>query len=181
MGEDILHFYSNIVPSLPPHSVIVEVGIWTGRSLIHLAKLIREWQLAAAIYGVDTFDGGPDATREMRDYIKLHGGSLYDLCQRALQKNDVDDIVRLIKLPSVEAAKQFHGKNCSLVFIDASHKYRDVYNDIKAWLPTIRPGYYLAGHDYSSEGVRRAVDKFLKVSTFGNCWFMRTPAANSGG
>ena len=35
-----------------------------------------------------------------------------------------------------------------LVYIDASHWYDDVVNDINTWLPKIKNGGYLAGHDY---------------------------------
>lgn len=53
-----------------------------------------------------------------------------------------------------------------LVFIDANHEYTHVKQDILAWLPKVRPGGILAGHDYEPEipmfcGVKRAVDEIF--------------------
>jgi predicted O-methyltransferase YrrM len=47
-----------------------------------------------------------------------------------------------------EASKLFPDEHFDLVYIDASHWYDDVVNDINTWLPKIKSGGYLAGHDY---------------------------------
>lgn len=49
-----------------------------------------------------------------------------------------------------------------LVFIDGDHTYNQVKADIKAWLPHIKPGGILCGHDYGFEtwpGVKQAFDE----------------------
>ncbi len=51
-----------------------------------------------------------------------------------------------------------------LVFIDGNHDYEFVKEDIELWLPKIRNGGILAGHDYhivgdDFPGVKRAVDE----------------------
>lgn len=47
-----------------------------------------------------------------------------------------------------DANKLFLDEYLDLVYIDASHRYEDVINDIKTWLPKIKKGGYLSGHDY---------------------------------
>ncbi|MES2199322.1 MAG: class I SAM-dependent methyltransferase [Chlamydiota bacterium] len=52
------------------------------------------------------------------------------------------------------------------MFIDGNHDYDFVKEDIKLWLPKVRAGGILAGHDYDPEGkefsgVKRAVDELL--------------------
>jgi predicted O-methyltransferase YrrM len=53
------------------------------------------------------------------------------------------------------------------VFIDGSHNYDDVLVDIDTWIPMIRPGGLLCGHDYEMggdgvyNGVARAVQQKL--------------------
>jgi hypothetical protein len=56
--------------------------------------------------------------------------------------------------------------SADFVYIDAFHDYDAVSSDIAAWLPAIRPGGLLAGHDYYDGhrgsglyGVKRAVDE----------------------
>lgn len=72
-----------------------------------------------------------------------------------------------VKLPSVEAAKRYNDGAFDLVFIDANHDYPFVVEDIEAWLPKVRKGGILSGHDYNNtkkygnrfKGVDRAVDE----------------------
>jgi predicted alpha/beta hydrolase family esterase len=66
------------------------------------------------------------------------------------------------------------------VFIDADHKYESVKADIAAWLPKVRPGGHIAGHDYHSDwpGVQKAVDEVLGKGKFvvrGHSWFCGIP------
>ena len=50
-----------------------------------------------------------------------------------------------------------------LVYIDASHWYNDVINDINCWLPKIKSGGYLSGHDYvPNVDVTKAVNGCFK-------------------
>lgn len=51
------------------------------------------------------------------------------------------------------------------VFVDAGHKYDAVFHDILIWLPKIRKGGWMIGHDYGSKHhpeVKQAVDDFFK-------------------
>jgi len=47
------------------------------------------------------------------------------------------------------------------VYIDASHRYEDVAADIDFWLPLVKKGGIIAGHDYAHKflGVIKAVDE----------------------
>jgi len=64
-----------------------------------------------------------------------------------------------------------------LVFIDASHDYDDVLNDINVWSKIVRPGGAICGHDYTTfPGVKKAVDERFKgkASLLGSSiWMMR--------
>jgi hypothetical protein len=65
-----------------------------------------------------------------------------------------------------------------LVFIDADHSYEGVKADIEAWLPKVKVGGWIGGHDYKSPrfpGVERAVhERFDQVEHGANStWFWR--------
>jgi len=67
------------------------------------------------------------------------------------------------KADSIDAASRYNRDSFHLIYIDASHEYADVKRDIKAWLPKVKPGGVIAGHDYSRgwPGVRKAVDEIF--------------------
>lgn len=70
---------------------------------------------------------------------------------------------------SVDAAARIEDAQLDFVYIDARHDYESVREDLVAWLPKVRPGGLLAGHDYVDGvrngtvfEVRRAVDEFFR-------------------
>ncbi len=78
------------------------------------------------------------------------------------------DRVTIHRADSVEVARDFADGSLDLVFLDADHSYPGIKRDIAAWLPKVRRGGWLGGHDYHNsgdprhhfEGVDRAVDEF---------------------
>jgi hypothetical protein len=67
---------------------------------------------------------------------------------------------------STHAAERVAPASADFVYIDARHDYDAVSADIAAWLPRVRPGGLLAGHDYydgerggTRYGVKRAVEE----------------------
>lgn len=56
--------------------------------------------------------------------------------------------VEIIKGYSVPTAKLFVDESLDFVYLDADHTYDAVYADIEAWLPKVRPGGIIAGHDF---------------------------------
>jgi predicted O-methyltransferase YrrM len=72
-----------------------------------------------------------------------------------------------------EASKLFEDGSLDGVFIDADHSYEAVKQDIQNWLPKIRVGGILAGHDYNStfQEVMKAVNELLHgFGLYGQCW-----------
>ena len=70
---------------------------------------------------------------------------------------------------SVIVAKMVPDKWLDFVFIDADHSYQSVYEDLQAWVPKVRDGGIVSGHDYFRKdqiGVIRAVDKFIEESGY---------------
>jgi predicted O-methyltransferase YrrM len=62
---------------------------------------------------------------------------------------------------SADVAGTFDDDIFDIVFVDADHSEASVRRDVGAWLPKVKPGGVIAGHDYGSKnhaGVKIAVD-----------------------
>jgi predicted O-methyltransferase YrrM len=84
-------------------------------------------------------------------------------------------VVTPLRADSVEASKTVADGSVDCLFIDAAHDYESVKKDITAWLPKVKKGGILAGHDWSWHGVRTAVQELLPnaVPTNEDCWVYR--------
>jgi hypothetical protein len=82
-------------------------------------------------------------------------------------------------MDSINASKIYKDKTIDFIFIDANHDYDNVKKDIEAWLPKVKIGGIIAGHDYimcSWPGVVNAVNDFFvgkNILTSGKCWIYK--------
>ena len=89
--------------------------------------------------------------------------------------------IHKVKKSSVEASKDFKDGSLDLVYIDAAHDYESVKQDILTWLPKIKKGGFIAGHDYRYDpniGVYNAVNDIFvndyKIISFPDSSFIIT-------
>jgi predicted O-methyltransferase YrrM len=168
---DILPWYWQIATELPKGSEIVEVGVYLGRSMLLLAERLRELGHGeeTRIVGVDSPNpkppcGPPDHHRLLANLRDRRGA--YEPVR-----------VEMAFCDSVEGATRFQDRSLTLVFIDALHAEESVREDITAWLPKVKPGGLLSGHDYGQwdcPGVKPAVDDLLgAVSHENTVWWKR--------
>lgn len=57
--------------------------------------------------------------------------------------------VEILWATSHEAAKQVEDESLDWIFIDANHTFPYVVEDVNDWVPKVRPGGLIAGHDFS--------------------------------
>jgi len=84
----------------------------------------------------------------------------------------------ILRMYSVEAEKIIKDNSLDFVFIDGDHSYAGVKKDIKLWLPKVKKGGWIGGHDYNHSrlpGVKKAVDEvFNNLELDDNrTWFVR--------
>jgi hypothetical protein len=124
----------------------VEVGVYKGRMMRRVMRSavgpsLEEW------YAVDTWEsnegwypGCGDQAAWDRVYL---GTCKYMPWFPAL---------RVIKSKSVEAATMFQDGHFDMVYLDGDHTTKGVLSDIRAWLPKVKRGGLMAGHDYALGG-----------------------------
>lgn len=150
--------YDMIFESLKEGGTFVEVGVFEGKSLCYMGELAMLNNKDVTLHGVDIFAGVDHWDNKYG--ADKPGLGLYESAKANLAQAGVN--AHLHKLSSKEAAAIFPN-NLEAVYIDAAHDYENVKLDIRLWLPKIKNGGILAGHDYGSSwpGVILAVDEVL--------------------
>lgn len=139
--------YDDIIEKLPDNSIFVEVGVWKGRSISYAVVESINKNKNIKFYAVDTFKGSPGEPQIMANGSVVNK-TLYDEFISNIES--IKDHIITYKKSSVQAAKLFEDNSIDFVFIDASHKYENVKKDLLAWLPKIKKGGFIGGHDYAS-------------------------------
>jgi predicted O-methyltransferase YrrM len=138
---------------------IVEIGVYQGRcTALWNVELINS-QIDYEYFAIDHFRGSAEHSKNV-DYFQLTINNLRPLL----------DKINIVQKASIEASKLMPNEYFDIVYIDASHDYKSVKEDILHWLPKVRQGGVICGDDYSPRwlGVIRAVDETLgKVNRSG--------------
>lgn len=169
---DFKQLYDEVVEQLD-YGIIVEVGVWFGRSIIYLGELIKQSGKDIRVYGVDPWVMKPKYKVHFNGVVPT-GDEILQSCYNAIERAGLLDIISLIRSPSFNASYRFNDKSLDFVFLDGDHSYDSVKKDILVWRPTIKDGGMLAGHDYDWPEVKQAVESFkLPTEVFQRCWKMR--------
>ncbi|WP_237213208.1 class I SAM-dependent methyltransferase [Falsiroseomonas oryziterrae] len=151
--------------------LIVEVGVWKGASVIHMAKLLRQHGVDGVVLAVDTWLGSSENWLSDIWFPSLQTQDGYPTLYRTFVANvleaDVQDLVLPLPLDSGNAAVLLRqrGIMADMLHVDAGHDLGSVEADLRAWWPLLRAGGALIGDDYFPAGdrwpgVKAAFDTF---------------------
>ena len=160
--------YKQMVKKFPTGSKFVEIGCWKGKSSAYMTIEIINSGKNIDFYCIDVWDNSSEDLK-MLDTTHIYEVFLSNM--KPLNEHFIP-----IRMPSVEAAKHFKDNSLDFVFIDADHSYESIKEDIIAWLPKVKEGGILAGHDYhisgnSWKGVIKAVNELIDdFDTSEFCW-----------
>lgn len=167
----VLALYREAVANAADGDRLVELGCWKGKSFSMLLVEAANSGKQLNVYGVDHFRGSAFEEPMQHEAACIN---IYVVCHENAQRAQYP--FSLWKEASPDAAGKFEDGSLAFVFIDASHDYASVAADIRAWLPKVKPGGVLAGHDFGMSGVAHAVKELLPVfEQPGCCWVCRVP------
>ena len=159
-----------LVDSVPDNGVFIEGGAWLGKSSSFLCDYAGD---RINIFIIDTWRGSQnelDTTHKLATETDIYKIFLENMGERKFTP---------IRKDSVEASKDFEDESCDVVYIDMEHTYEAVKKDIESWLPKVKYGGYIAGHDYTihAPGVQKAVHEFFpknKITVMnGSAWIVK--------
>lgn len=136
--------------------VVLEIGCYKGRSTTAIALV------GNTVLSVDDFSlrwvAEPDARLEEERHMaaedfgrvvkRLNGRAVHVRADTKLHAKRLEGALRMLFPDGIGGA-----------FIDASHDYESVSNDIALCKRVVRLGGVICGHDWNLEGVRRAAEE----------------------
>ena len=161
-----------LIDNVPVMEKVAEIGIWKGHTVRYMLRntgdkikeywAIDPWTLFPPGHGRVTL-------KTMDDWNGMYKRLCLDMVR-------FHPVLKVMRLTSDQAAPLFPNHYFDLVFIDAMHDYENVKKDINLWLPKVKPGGVLSGHDYGvrkQPGVKIAVDELftdIQTDTFSTVW-----------
>lgn len=143
-------FYEQIARWIPQNGVWVEVGVYWGESFRWGTVACLNEGKNVRMVAVDAF---PDAWHH-------HGTPMEQMFHSHMEP--LAGHYETIRAESSEAAANFADGSVDFVFIDANHTAEFVRRDVLAWLPKVKPGGIIAGHDYNlPHEVKPVVDEIF--------------------
>jgi hypothetical protein len=164
--------YEEVVNAAPEEGAhFVEFGVLKGASAAHMASLIYDSNKKIQFDAVDWFKGSvefrdikgvfPDGMEDVEKRTQW----LYELAKSNLKPATDLGLVNVIKKSVKEAIVDYADESLDFVYHDASHEYEDLMEELPLIWNKVKPGGYMAGHDYSNwgfPGVARAVNLFAE-------------------
>ncbi len=163
-----------VLDRLPKGPVVgAEIGVWRG--YMSVALLSRR---DLTLYMVDNWEGLSEPGYTSEDQPCNMEFATSNTVYAAPRRH-------ILQMDSVEAAKRLDDGSLDFVFIDADHSYKAVVDDIQAWMPKIKKGGWLSGHDYNNPRgpwgaeVKQAVDEAVEKNGWKleldqqTTWFVR--------
>jgi hypothetical protein len=164
---------SAVIKRLPQGARAAEVGVLLGMMSEYMLRQRKDIDLLM-IDSWQTADKQPDAYRATGDVHANHTDArrVADHRQQAEKRaRNFPGRAHIMAMSSSAAAEQVEDASLDLVFLDADHSYPGVCDDLAFWVPKVKPGGWIGGHDYQNRepaydfsGVDRAVEEWAAAT-----------------
>jgi len=150
-----------IIKTLGNNIVGCEVGVWRG---YNLCQILENCENINKMYAIDEYkaymDWDGEVTEEMIEYSKSLANYHLSLLPEESKK------VNFLEMKSDKAVTHINDNELDFIFIDGDHSYEFAYKDFCNFYSKVRSNGLFAGHDYSLQGVNKALLQFLKENNY---------------
>jgi len=139
----------------------VEIGVFRG----DFSKMILE-KNPLYLYLIDPFEHSLETYGEGQITTAYSDEEDFSLVRKRFEN---DHRVKVLKYYSFDIVSTFQDNYFDWIYHDGSHLYKDLKRDLIEWLPKLKEGGIMAGHDYTEnykDAVGRAVDEFCVEYNF---------------
>lgn len=133
----------------------IQIGSYAGESTV----MFIESNSFRRLYTVDPWEENYDPNDISGDSDILLAEKVFDA------KFKYNPIIEKIKAKSTDVADRFEDESIDFIYIDGNHQYEMVKQDLENYVPKIKKGGIIAGHDYGghkhTEGTKQAINEFF--------------------
>lgn len=155
-------FLQQLKQELPYQCRAVEIGVLYGDFAADILNIVRPsylglidpYEVGTQYYG----SGLATAYSTEQDYHYVLARFAYEI---------ISGRVVIHKAMSYDVVDSYPNASLDMVYIDGSHIYDAVRQDLNDWAGKVKNGGYLCGHDYINEpqfGVVQALDEFIAAN-----------------
>ena len=161
-NEDGL-FLEAMISNLTAGDCIIEIGPFTGKSSCFMGRGIQKHPGILHLYSVDPLELLDTPISGTGLSIAQTREEAHELFRENVKKCGLADIITEFHGFSADAAKRWNSPSpIGMAYVDGSHKYPMVKQDIELWAPKVKVGGYLVFDDYNSPQVGRAVRELVQ-------------------
>lgn len=150
---------------LPDNPCVAEVGVAQG---LFSEEILKCWN-PKKLFLVDLWESNSSFPGDAGSPQEWHNKNYIDANNRVREwfykVAPMEMPVQFLRGPSVRMSQYIEDKSLDLVYLDACHSYECVMADLKAYMPKLKKGAVMAGHDFLNKadyGVYDAVMEFTK-------------------
>ena len=133
----------------------VEIGVDKADFSVHMLSKSK----IAKYYCIDTWQDDFGSPCRPGFFDKDGKNRLMD-AQNNLKPFLENDRAEMWQTTGMEASVGFQNNTLDFVYIDGDHSLEGIYTDIKAWLPKVKIGGIIAGHDYKN-GMNSGINDYF--------------------
>jgi hypothetical protein len=159
---------SSLLKDITKETKMLEIGSFMGESTFLFASM----GIFNEVHCIEPFSGD---FNEYKDY-----GDDWNAIKREFWTNTrfFKDKIHLHQDFSYNMVDKFEDETFDMVYIDAYHDYKSVKDDLLSYLPKVKKGGIIAGHDYHDNwpGVKKAINEILGKPDFefvDNSWLVK--------
>jgi len=137
----------DLIKEIPNKGRMIEIGTFTGESTVIFGDHFKE------VIGIDPM---------LHDYDEEDPTSNFnfnEVLKMFILRTENYNNISLVQKTSDDAVNDFKDESFDFIYIDGIHQYENVLRDIKNYLPKVKKGGVIGGHDFgpSWPGIEKAV------------------------
>lgn len=144
-------FACDLIFNVKP-SVIVELGVHKGDSLLTMSQICSDFLFDTELYGVDHWEGDPQSG--------FYQSNVYEDILKTSKK--YFNNLNLIRGNFNEVVNRFSDESIDILHIDGFHSYKEVKNDFDTWFPKVKKTGVIMLHDICSKSEDFGVNELWK-------------------